>query len=75
MMIHFDFKVDQIDALNIMNAIHWQAIRSLEKSCDMSKTEGEREYHRIDYEYQLKLKRNMKHARVPKKKDSHDYKN
>ena len=63
-MIHFNFTVDEIDAENIMRAIHCQAIRSLEKSSDMNKTEGEQEYYKKDYEYQLKLMENMKHARV-----------
>jgi len=64
-MIHFDFKVDEIDAVNIINAINWQAIYSLDKSSDMNRTESEREYYKKDHEYQLKLIRLMKHSSVP----------
>lgn len=63
-MIHFDFKVDQIDAENILNAIAREAVHSLDKSSDMNRTKGEREYYKRDYEYQLKLINLMKYTRV-----------
>jgi len=63
-MIHFDFKVDQIDAENILNAIVREAVHSLDKSSDMNRTESEREYYKKDHEYQLKLINLMKYTRV-----------
>jgi len=63
-MIHFDFKVDETDAENILDAIHWQAIYALSKASDINKTKSEREYYRKDYEYLLKLISLMKHSRV-----------
>ncbi len=61
-MMHFNFKVDGSGAWCIIDACLRQAMRSLQKSLDTSKTEGERKYYRHLWERELELVKKLEYT-------------